>query len=384
MVIARWILRGAEMSRCVGLVLFLTSWASVTASAAGDKPATKALIEFGWDEPDTAFLRRHLRTMEETPFDGCVFHANFKDRAGKVGSFTWSCWGKRAFAEEELKEALVDLEGLKPERFTQNFLRFNTSPADLDWFDDFSAIVSNARLAGRLAKAGKCAGVLLDTEQYEKPLFRYRKQRDAASRSWDEYAARCQRRGLEVMEAFQAEFPEITILLTFGHSLPWRDAFQKSDKPTPLADGEYGLLAPFLDGMIDAAKKPARIVDGYELSYGFKDLARFKDAYVTIKDKSRAVSANPAAYANTVTAGFGLWLDYDWRKHGWDVEHPEKNYFTPESFEASVRKAIETSDQYVWIYSETPRWWTEQGGTVKLPDAYVQALRNARRALTAE
>ena len=34
----------------------------------------KRLIEFGWDEPDTAFLRRHIAQMERSPFDGCVFH----------------------------------------------------------------------------------------------------------------------------------------------------------------------------------------------------------------------------------------------------------------------------------------------------------------------
>ena len=33
----------------------------------------KKLIEFGWDEPDTAFLRAHLGEMEKTPFDGCVY-----------------------------------------------------------------------------------------------------------------------------------------------------------------------------------------------------------------------------------------------------------------------------------------------------------------------
>src|SRR3954451_1301335 len=29
----------------------------------------KKVIEFGWDEPDTAFLRKHIARMERTPFD---------------------------------------------------------------------------------------------------------------------------------------------------------------------------------------------------------------------------------------------------------------------------------------------------------------------------
>ena len=30
----------------------------------------KSLIEFGWDEPDTAFMRAHITEMEKLPFDG--------------------------------------------------------------------------------------------------------------------------------------------------------------------------------------------------------------------------------------------------------------------------------------------------------------------------
>jgi hypothetical protein len=33
----------------------------------------KKLIEFGWDEPDTTYLRAHIAEMEKTPFDGTVF-----------------------------------------------------------------------------------------------------------------------------------------------------------------------------------------------------------------------------------------------------------------------------------------------------------------------
>jgi hypothetical protein len=34
----------------------------------------KKLIEFGWDEPAAAFLRKHQQAIERTPLDGCVFH----------------------------------------------------------------------------------------------------------------------------------------------------------------------------------------------------------------------------------------------------------------------------------------------------------------------
>src|SRR3989337_909375 len=34
----------------------------------------KKLIECGWDEPDTKFIRQNIQKMEQFPFDGFVFH----------------------------------------------------------------------------------------------------------------------------------------------------------------------------------------------------------------------------------------------------------------------------------------------------------------------
>jgi hypothetical protein len=49
-------------------------------------------------------------------------------------------------------------------------------------------------------------------------------------------------------------------------------------------------------------------------------------------------------------------MDYDWRKKGWDPADSAKNYFTPAEFESAVRSALRVCDEYVWIYSEQPRW----------------------------
>jgi hypothetical protein len=83
-------------------------------------------------------------------------------------------------------------------------------------------------------------------------------------------------------------------------------------------------------------------------------------------------------YQRVVSSGFGLWLDFDSGKKGWDAADPSKNYFPPDVFAASVREALRESDEYVWIYSQTPRWWSDGGTSVKLPEAYERALRTAR------
>ncbi len=344
--------------------------------AGGDgPPRRKALVEFGWDEPDTSFLRSHLAKMERTPFDGCVFHVDAR-AAGKPASLTWEGWGRRGFVEDEVKSARDDLRALRPSRFTRNLLRFNVTPGNVDWFDEFAPIFANARLAASLARDGRAAGILLDTEQYQGHPFDYRSQRDAATRSWLDYSAQARRRGREFMAAVQDGYPDLVVVLTFGPSLPRREMLRSSK---PLAEVEYGLLVPFLDGMVEAVRGKTRIVDGFELSYGYKADRQFDEGRELMTEGVAPIVADPPSYRRVVSPAFGIWLDYDWRKTGWDVADPSRNYFTPAGFEASVRAALERSDEFVWIYSETPRWWSAEGGPVKLPAAYEEALRRSRR-----
>jgi hypothetical protein len=341
-------------------------------------PPAKKLIEFGWDEPDTSFLRQQREQLERSPFDGCVFHVTTRGAGGAAENFTWLCWGRRRFSETELKPALADLASIKSTKFRHNFLRFNVTPADIDWFDDHNSVANNARLAARVAHAGGCQGILLDTEAYQGKLFDYHRQRDASRRSWAEYGAQARLRGREVMAAFQQGFPDLTVLVTFGYSLVWK---QSDGGKKPLADCPDGLLVPFLDGMIDASAGKTRLVDGHELSYGYREPKLFVQARETLKVKAAGLSSDPLKYRNVVSAGFGLWLDFNWPAHGWKTDKVESNYFSPERFESSLRAAVEQADEYVWVYTEKPRWWSTSGKPIDLPPAYVEAVRRVRRAL---
>ena len=345
----------------------------------------KKLIEFGWDEPDTAFMREHIAEMEKTPFDGCVFHLNYKDEYGPSGKFTWECWGQKKFTEEQLKDALDDLRSTPFQRFTHNFLRFNVTPGDVDWFDNFSAILSNAKLAAKVAKQGGVKGILFDIEQYNSGLFNYSQLRDSfgeakkvseannSTKSFEEYAQQTRKRGRELMEAFQSEYPNITIFLTFGYCLPW----VQMGGEKKLEEVHYGLLASLLDGMIDGANGESVIVDGCELAYSYKDTSRFALTYKMMTEDVLAIVADPQKYKSVFSFGFGVWMDNGWRQNGWDTENFEANFYTPEEFEATLSTAIKTADEYVWIYTETPKWWTASGQSEKLPQEYVQAVLRA-------
>jgi hypothetical protein len=302
--------------------------------------------------------------MERTPFDGCVYHALARTAAGPL-NLTWRAWGRRAFSEDELRQAALDLRATRIARFRSNFMRFNVTPADLDWYDDHQPVLQNARLAARLARLGRGAGIALDTEQYEGRLFEYARQRDAGRRSFADYSAQARRRGRELMQAFEDGYPGLTVLLSFGQSYAhWLGS--KLAKPAP--ENPYGLLTAFADGLVEGAAT-GRIVDGHERSYWFKEPELFQAAYEMMRD-----AAPPK-----MSFGFGIWMDYEWRRFGWNAEDTGKNYFSPEALYVSTRAALARSDEFVWIYSEQPRWWSAEGRPLKLPSAYDAALRRAKR-----
>jgi hypothetical protein len=332
------------------------------------------LVEWGWDEPDPAFMRRHVAEMAATPFDGCVFHVGYLKPGGGRGSLSWEMWGRRALDETLFESAVADLRAARPLRFTERFLRVNVTPGDLDWFDDMGPVVANAQLAARIAWRGHVRGILLDVEQYQGQVFDYRRQRYAASQSFESYAIRARLQGREVMEAFQSGYPGLTLFLSFGPSLPFVETRHGRDS---LADVSYGLLCPFVDGLLDGARGSTRIVDGYELSYGFTHPPHFDEARTLVKQDVLAVVGNRAAYEERVDLAFGLWMDYDWRHVGWSATAPEKNYFSPERWAASVARARALSDEYVWIYTEGVRWWGPEAASHPVPEAYRAAL--ARR-----
>jgi hypothetical protein len=336
----------------------------------------KRLIEFGWDEPDTRFLREHITQLQASPFDGCVFHVGGPSAKGHAGALTWDLWGRRRFTAAELDSARQDLVATRFGRFRDNFLRVNVTPGDLDWFEDHSAVMANLELAASLARAGGGPGILLDTEAYEGALWDYREQVRARPRTWDELATQVRRRGAEAMRALERGYPGLTVFMTYGYSMALEET---AGGRRALAETRYGLLAPFLDGMVAAASDRVRLVDGHEQSYPYREPARFAAKADSMRRGVARIVARADRYARLRSVGFGVWLDYDWRNRTWHADDPSRNYFTPEALRVVLQAALDHADRYVWVYSETPRWWSREGGPRALPAAYDSVLRALRR-----
>src|SRR2546423_11533626 len=95
----------------------LCALAMLSSIASAQSRPAKKLIEFGWDEPDTAFMRKHIAAMEQTPFDGTVFHV--------PGDFLWQAWGNRQITRPELQPPGKHTQKHPSRTFTHNFLELH-------------------------------------------------------------------------------------------------------------------------------------------------------------------------------------------------------------------------------------------------------------------
>jgi hypothetical protein len=330
----------------------------------------KKIIEYGWDVPDTAYLREHINEMEKIPFDGIVFKMNPRGFPGR--EFGWRAFSRERFDFEHMKPNIEDLKATKFKRFTDNFVQLTVYPGDVDWFDpDWSNIAHNCALLARVAKLAGCKGIMFDPEAYGKPIWQYNAF-DADKKeahTFKQYAHKVRLRGREFMSAINAEYPDITLLCLFGPStgtVNWAEI-----KPE---DSGFGLLRYFFQGMLDVATPGTIIVDGWESAYGYKELKKFVRARRAMLEETAPFYEDPKKFAQHVRCGFGLWIDYDWKNHGWSYDDFSKNYFSPDDFSKALAYALQTTDEYVWVYSEELRWWNP----ARAPKEYIAALALAR------
>ena len=235
--------------------------------------------------------------MERLPFDGLGLDLNSNSGLPDTsGHLSWKVWGAKALRRDDYAEAIEALKGTGFERFTDNFLRFNVTPGQVDWYDpEFSAVLANARLAAQIAKECGLKGLLLDVEHYGGKPFYYPGRPHKKQYGFAAYHGQVRQRGREFMATLQEAYPGLTILLTYGYDLVFRTAGLFAS----LESAEYGLLGPFLDGMLDATGPETLIFDGWESSYGYKQESEFQKAYETMVTKGPRVPQSRIAFAGT-------------------------------------------------------------------------------------
>ena len=321
-----------------------------TTSVSNTSP--KKLIQIGWDQPTTEYLRDNWQKLDESaPFDGLTMEVRFSDKGQNYNEY--STMTPQKWNREALQAPLKNLQATHFKKLTSNFIRVNSPLGHLDWYDDaaWDAAISNVADLAWLAKKATNAhikGFSFDTETYNARQYQWRPD---SGHSFAETSAQARKRGAQMMKAVTAEYPDITIwaLWLFSKTQMAGDV----NAQLPLED--YGLWPAFVNGWLDALPPQAKLVDGMEEAYYFTNLQDFAEIYATLRNvnspllRDLLAPENRVKYQTQVSIAFGIYLD--------SFLSDSSQAAGLERLRQTLTTALNVSDEYVWLYNEQVKWW---------------------------
>lgn len=340
---------------------------SIQASAAVGKAK---LIQWGGNTPPLTYIKDHVREMEKMPFDGMILNPSANDGSKLI---CWNVWVPAPLKLEEYSKDIEAMKATKFKKFTDNLLLIDSTPGQIDWFDDnFKYVSANAGLMAKTAKECHMKGIMFDVEQYLGQLYDYSKQPEKDKHTFAEYQEKVRQRGQEFMKAINAEFPDVRIMMTFSYEV----AYGSLPEGGELSTMPYALLPSFIDGMLDVATPKTIIYDGFEYSYGLKTDLEYKNAEGFMMVMGNWRTGNKPSFEKRYKSSFGVWSD---NGSHWDSKDFTKNYFSPEELGTAVHSALKYSGGYVWLYAEKAKWWWNWNDQMNVPQPYVDAITKARK-----
>ena len=112
--------------------------------------------------------------------------------------------------------------------------------------------------------------------------------------------------------------------------------------------------------MLEAAGPGVKMIDGNEDAYTYAEALHFYSAYHMMRQRGQVFVPEKlrAKYNTQVQAGQALFVDY---LLGMGGGEEISCFLTPEErlkyFEHNLYYALDTTDEYVWCYSERMNWW---------------------------
>jgi hypothetical protein len=340
--------------------------------------ASKKLIEFGWDKP----FPRELTTaqLESSIFAGVMFRPSA---------------GQTIYTPTKLEKSLFDqdiaaLNTIKSSKLENSFYILNVNTKPWDWFDDmaWAAAEENLYNMARVAKQGGLRGIMYDPEVYQFDLWAYASQPQKTKHSFAAFQTQLRQRGAQTMRAFERAYPGITILSLYGFAafeIPENATYQSAQASLE-TDGGLGLFAAYLEGMLQAASERVVLIDGYEQSYYHLSRQDFEagrkqaleDAQIWVAPSLHTKFQKQVRFANALYVDGLMNFHHSARFFGYYLRDQNERLNVVGH---NLYHGLQTSDEFVWVYSEKLNWWKHtapQG--VSLP-ALEQVMQDATRAV---
>jgi hypothetical protein len=368
------------INKFICFILILTT--CVNATQFPDSISGKKIVSTHNRVLDDTELPLIWKDILNTPLDGFAITLKIPDAEAiaKTDTPTSKFFQAVPWNRDWFTSGIKVIKELPRSRPVELFWKLNTNPGNVDWFDDqaWQVIVNNGRMAAAGAKEAGMKGFVFDAEPYDEKYrpFEYARQPQRERHSYTEYAAKARQRGRELMKAWATEFPDMTVLTYFMHSYaaqwsrwqnPCAAGVGATVKESTLSQHAYGLYIPFLEGWLDELPPSMKLVDGAEEGYYPRTREEYLElAHVVHRRALELVTpANHSRYKSQVSAGFGFFLD------GSLVLPDDQQFSIPppagmskvDWFRLRLSWALDSTDEYVWIYGEAGRWWPD----AKLP-----------------
>ena len=285
------------------------------------------IISSGHGAPDTRYLARNAPYLEQVPLDGVATWIATPvpvalESGGTLiprlesGRLARIATGEDAadvgqtivqrgrIPDSHVAPAIRDLQTADFKRFDSNLIHVITGNAKepFDWFDDdlWSAIRDNIGTVAKAAKEGGCRGILVDPEVYSYPWWGHDQLKEGAlaemyaDRDWDEVRTMARQRGREFAGAVCAEIedPVIMFFTAVGYTARQIDD-PRWDRP---AVAPYGLMVPFVDGILEGSSAGTHFVDCNSDMKGRSERADFETARRHVKEDGLSFSQVPGLY----------------------------------------------------------------------------------------
>jgi|GEM_PF-2286094 hypothetical protein len=347
-----------------------------------------------------------IARLKALPFDGIGVH--IQDPNPKI-QYPQNLVGNNLFSGvrlryEDYAGAISQLKRLKDTPLTDNF--FVIAPCywyesgksnKFDWFneDRVRTTEENLKMFARLAReSGVIRGFVLDVEPYRKPtylggeeewaynLFSLNVNFNLVNNTGGQpdpkgrYERRLRECGKRFYKALDENLKDAPILLYLGYE------FAADMRDPNRAD----LLPQFLDGMleeIDSRRSKGYLIDGYEEAYRYRRAEEYQVTRQKISGDIKRLSQRQNLYEKHLRVGFAKWLDADEGAGGrWNTTDSNQNFFPPTAWEETLKHALDTTDEYVWVWSagQARVFNMTYNRTPNVPDAYFDAIRRAKKS----
>jgi hypothetical protein len=379
------------MKNLVRTSIFLTFLVFVVACSQSEQhpeiepsAATKKYIDLsGYAHPNVAFIRQNLTAMEANkPFDGIVFRVDPVN--GFNSNLTPTLLEPVAWNASNIN--FTTLANIPWKKFTNNFIRLDTTDGSYDpeWFNDvrWNTVANNMKLFARIAKVSKSKGIVFDNEPYGYNPWDY-STAEYPGKTFAQVYAQVRKRGAQVMNAWQNEYPNITVLNLFGLAIVRAQTdYYGGDQ----SKAEWGLWGAFIEGMLDVISPTAKLIEGNEGSYYYTkdtDFSSFRNYkygarnLLSLENRSKYDRQMKIAYAVYVDGVLDLWKSPRFFGYYFASEAERRRYA-----QHNFYHALKNTDEYVWVYSENMDWWGVKGQGVSVPGSLPGIMRLAKDKIT--